>query len=262
VADASGGQRRPNGNVLCRRIRPPDVTTTDERDVELHDSLDGQVALVTGANRGIGAEIARRLRDLGATVYAGSRSMANETPDGTERVLLDVTQEGDVEAAVDGIFDEVGRLDVLVNNAGIIGPDGDVVAAPTGEVDRTLAVNLRGPMLLCKHAVPLLLQGDGGRVVNVSSGMGALGEGQSGGSAAYRVSKTGLNGLTVYLDGEYGDAGLLANSVCPGWVRTEMGGEDATKSVEEGAETPVWLCRFRPGAPSGRFWRDRRVVDW
>jgi NAD(P)-dependent dehydrogenase (short-subunit alcohol dehydrogenase family) len=236
--------------------------TSDDRDIELYDSLDGQVALVTGANRGIGAEIARQLRDLGATVYAGSRRMENETPDGTERVLLDVTQEGDVEAAVDGIFDEVGRLDVLVNNAGVVGPDGDIVAAPTAEIDRTLAVNLRGPMLLCKHAVPLLLQREGGRVVNVSSGMGAIGERQSGGSPAYRVSKTGLNGVTAYLDGEYGDDGLLANAVCPGWVRTEMGGESAARSVAEGAETPVWLCRFRPAAPSGRFWRRKCVIEW
>ncbi|WP_136590376.1 SDR family NAD(P)-dependent oxidoreductase [Salinigranum halophilum] len=234
----------------------------DEHEPELYDSLGGQVALVTGANRGIGAEVARRLRDLGATVYAGTRSMSNDVPEGTERVLLDVTQEGDVEAAVDGIFEEVGRLDVLVNNAGVIGPDGDIVAAPTAELDRTLAVNLRGPMLLCKHAVPLLLQHDGGRVVNVSSGMGVIGDGQSGGTSAYRISKTGLNGLTAYLEGEYGDDGLIANSVCPGWVRTELGGEDAPRSVEEGAETPVWLCRFRPGAPSGKFWREKRVIDW
>jgi NAD(P)-dependent dehydrogenase (short-subunit alcohol dehydrogenase family) len=234
----------------------------DVSDPELYDSLDGQVALVTGANRGIGAEIARQLRDLGATVYAGSRSMNNDVPEGTERVLLDVTQEGDVEATVDGIFEEVGRLDILVNNAGIIGPDGDIVAAPTTELDRTLAVNLRGPMLLCKHAVPLLLQNDGGRVVNVSSGMGAVGEEQSGGSSAYRISKTGLNGLTAYLEGEYGDDGLIANSACPGWVRTDMGGENASKPVEDGAATPVWLCRFRPGAPSGRFWRNKRAIDW
>ncbi|WP_372909832.1 SDR family NAD(P)-dependent oxidoreductase [Salinigranum sp.] len=234
----------------------------DVNDPPLYDSLDGQVALVTGANRGIGAEIARQLRDLGATVYAGSRSIDNEVPEGTERVLLDVTQEGDVEAAVDGIFEEQARLDVLVNNAGVMDADGDIVAASTQELDRALAVNLRGPMLLCKHAVPLLLQTDGGRVVNLSSGMGALGEGQSGGSPGYRISKTGLNGLTVYLDGEYGDDGLVANAVCPGWVRTDMGGEEASKSVEEGAETPVLLCRFRPGAPSGRFWRNRRVLDW
>jgi NAD(P)-dependent dehydrogenase (short-subunit alcohol dehydrogenase family) len=117
-------------------------------------------------------------------------------------------------------------------------------------------------MVLCKHAVPLLLQGDGGRVVNVSSGMGALGEGMSGGSPSYRVSKTGLNGLTAYLHGEYGDRGLIANSVCPGWVRTDMGGEEANRDVEEGAETPVWLSRFAPGSPGGLFWRKKERVDW
>jgi NAD(P)-dependent dehydrogenase (short-subunit alcohol dehydrogenase family) len=229
---------------------------------ELYDELNGQVALVTGANRGIGREIAAQLSELGATVYAGSRSRSNETPAGTERVLLDVTQEGDVEAAVDGIFDEVGRLDVLVNNAGVGTFGNDIVAEPTAEIDRTLGVNLRGPMVVCKHAVPLLLQNDGGRVVNVSSGMGALGEAQSGGSPAYRVSKTGLNGLTKYLHGEYADDGLLANSVCPGYVDTDMSGDDATRPVEKGAETPVWLSRFRPGSPAGRFWRDGEVVDW
>ncbi|WP_101294600.1 SDR family NAD(P)-dependent oxidoreductase [Halegenticoccus soli] len=229
---------------------------------ELYDSLDGQVALVTGANRGIGREIAARLADLGATVYAGVRSVSHEVPGDQRSVLLDVTQEGDIEAAVDGIFEEAGRLDVLVNNAGV-GEFGDsLVGEPTERIDRTLAVNLRGPMLLCKHALPLLLQREGGRVVNVSSGMGAITEPQSGRSPAYRVSKTGLNGLTAYLHGEYGERGLIANSVCPGWVRTDMGGGDASRPVEKGAETPAWLCRFRPGSPAGRFWRDREVIGW
>ena len=234
----------------------------DVPDSRLYDSLDGQAALVTGANRGIGAEIARELRDLGATVYAGSRSQNNEVPEGTERVLLDVTQEGDALAAMETVHEESGGLDVLVNNAGVGGPEADLADAPMGEVDRTLSVNLRGPMLVTKYALPLLLDGEGGRVVNVSSGMGALNEPQSGGSPAYRVSKTGLNGLTAYLHGEYGDEGLMANSVCPGWVRTDMGGEGANRSVEEGAHTPVWLARFRPDAPSGRFWRRKAVIEW
>ena len=238
------------------------MSDSDGDGIALYDSLDGQVALVTGANRGIGAETARRLADLGATVYAGSRSGANETPEGTRRVLLDVTQEGDIEAVVDGVYEEAGRLDVLVNNAGVGEFGDDLVAEPVSRIDRTLAVNLRGPMVLCKHAVPLLLQGDGGRVVNVSSGMGALGEGMSGGSPSYRISKTGSNGLTVYLHGEYGSRGLIANSVCPGWVRTGMGGEGANRSVEEGAATPVWLARFAPGSPGGAFWRKKERTDW
>jgi NAD(P)-dependent dehydrogenase (short-subunit alcohol dehydrogenase family) len=238
------------------------MTDASNVDPELYDSLDGQVALVTGANRGLGAEIAAGLADRGATVYAGTRSASNDVPDACERVLLDVTQEGEIEDVVDGIFSEVGRLDVLVNNAGIGGGDGDIVAEQTRDIDRVLATNLRGPMLLCKHAVPLLLRNDGGRVVNLSSGMGAITEPQSGGSPSYRVSKTGLNGLTAYLHGEYADDGLLANAVCPGWVRTDMGGESASRSVEKGAETPLWLCRFRPGSPAGRCWRDRSVIGW
>lgn len=229
---------------------------------DLYDSLDGQVALVTGANRGIGREIAANLHDLGATVFAATRSMTHDVPDAWEHLLVDVTQEGEVSGAADEIFQSAGRLDVVVNNAGIGEFGADIVSESVETIDRTLATNLRGPMLVCKHTVPLLLQSDGGRVVNVSSGMGAIGEAQSGGSPAYRVSKTGLNGLTAYLHGEYADEGLLANSACPGWVRTEMGGESADRSVERGAETPTWLCRFRPESPAGRFWRDREPIEW
>ena len=229
---------------------------------DLHDSLDGQVALVTGANRGIGRAVAANLQDLGATVFAATRSMTHDVPDAWEHLLVDVTQEGEVSQAADEVFGTAGRLDIVVNNAGIGEFGADIVSESVETIDRTLATNLRGPMLVCKHTVPLLLQSDGGRVVNVSSGMGAIGEGQSGGSPAYRVSKTGLNGLTAYLHGEYADEGLLANSACPGWVRTDMGGEEADRSVERGAETPTWLCRFRPGSPAGRFWRDREPIEW
>jgi NAD(P)-dependent dehydrogenase (short-subunit alcohol dehydrogenase family) len=234
-----------------------------ESEPELYDSLDGQVAFVTGANRGLGRQIAANLHDLGATVFAATRSVRHDVPDEWEHLLVDVTQEGEISDAADEIFQSVGRLDIVVNNAGITDDaDSDIVAAPVEAIDRTLATNLRGPLLVCKHTVPLLLQSEGGRIVNLSSRMGAIGEPQSGGSPAYRVSKTGLNGLTAYLHGEYGDQGLLANSASPGWVRTEMGGENADRSVEAGAETPTWLCRFRSGSPAGRFWHDREVIEW
>ena len=226
----------------------------------LYDALDGQVALVTGANRGIGRRVAANLADLGATVYGGTRD-----PDAAvagEAVELDVTSEDAIRAAVDRVADERGRLDVLVNNAGVGAFAADIEAMTSEQFDRTMAVNVRGPALLAKYAMPHLLAGEGGRVVTLSSGMGALGEAQSGGSPAYRVSKTAVNGLTAYLHGEYGDRGLLANAVCPGWVRTDMGGEGASRPVEAGAETPTWLCRFRPGSPAGRFWRDEEIIEW
>jgi hypothetical protein len=152
---------------------------------------------------------------------------------------------------------------VLVNNAGVFPRAGPLHGTATEELDRTLAVNLRGPTLVAKHALPLLCERPGGRVVNLSSDLGRFTGGEMGGGyPPYRLSKVGLGGLTVYLHAEYGGEGLLANAVSPGWVRTEMGGPDADRSPDEGADTPAWLARFQPGSPAGRLWRDRDVVDW
>ncbi|WP_313694909.1 SDR family NAD(P)-dependent oxidoreductase [Halorarum halobium] len=231
-------------------------------DVDLHDSLDGQVALVTGATRGIGAAIAERLVDLGAVVYAGGRDPDDVTGEELRPVRLDVTEESQIVDAVERIGDEAGRLDVLVNNAGIGGPAGPVGAASTDGIDAVLETNLRGPMLVSKHALPLLLERDGSRVVNVSSRGGQLSGESDAARGPYSLSKTGLNGLTVQLHGAYADRGLLANSASPGWVSTGLGGESAPRSPAEGADTAVWLCRFVAGAPAGKFWHDREVIDW
>ncbi|MFC7077081.1 SDR family NAD(P)-dependent oxidoreductase [Haloarcula halophila] len=231
-------------------------------DVPLYDDLDGQVALVTGATRGIGKAIADGLVSHGATVYAGARDPADVTAADRRAVELDVTDDAEMAAAVDRIEAESGRLDVLVNNAGVMDTREPLAEMPTDAIDRTFETNLRGPTVLTKHALPLLLDRPGGRVVNVSSGLGAITERQSGGMPAYRVSKTGLNGLTRYLNGEYAAEGLLANSVCPGYVQTDMTEDSAPRTPEKGAETPVWLARFRPEAPSGEFWRDRERKSW
>ena len=231
-------------------------------DVPLYDTLDGQVALVTGATRGIGEQIAAKLDAAGATVYAGARDPADITATGQRAIELDVTAESEIGAAVDRIGTEAGRLDILVNNAGVMDSREPLVEMPSEVIETTLATNLHGPVLLTKTAIPLLLDRPGGRVVNVSSGLGQITDTQSGGMPAYRVSKTGLNGLTKYLHGEYHDEGLLANSVCPGYVQTDMTSGSAPRTPQEGAGTPAWLARFRPEAPSGRFWRDRHVIDW
>ena len=230
-------------------------------EVETYESLGGQVALVTGANRGIGERIAARLADLGATVYAGKRADESVAA-GLRPLELDVTDEDDIVDAVDRIDDEKGRIDVLVNNAGVMDDRVALEDMGTAAIDRTMAVNLRGPMLLAKYALPLLLLREGSRIVNVSSGLAALTGEMGRGMPAYRVSKSGLNALTVYLDAEYGDQGIIANAVCPGWARTEMGGQSAERSADEAAETPVWLARFEPGGPGGEFWRDKQVIEW
>ena len=232
-------------------------------DVELKSDLADDVALVTGATRGIGAEIAAELSELGATVYAGARDPDDVAAADQRAVRLDVTDGDEVRAAVDRIEREEGSLDVLVNNAGVFSRSGPLHEMDTADFDRTMAVNLRGPVIVTKRALPLLSDGAGGRVVTLSSGLGRFTEGQMGGQyPAYRLSKVGVGGLTAYLDGEYGDRGLVANAVDPGWVRTDMGGDDAPRPPSKGAETPVWLARFAPGSPSGRLWKDREPVPW
>ena len=231
-------------------------------EVPLYDDLDGQVALVTGATRGIGKRIADGLVDHGATVYAGARNTADITDDDREAVELDVTVEAERVAAIDRIRDEAGCLDILVNNAGVMDSREPLAEMSEETIETTLATNLHGPIHLTKHALDLLLPQPGPRVVNVSSGLGAITEPQSGGMPAYRISKTGLNGLTRYLDGEYRNQGLLANSVCPGYVQTDMTSGSAPRTPEKGAETPVWLARFAPGSPAGHLWKDRERIPW
>lgn len=219
--------------------------------------------MVTGANRGIGAAIAARLEERGATVYAGSREPGAVSAAGQRAVALDVTDDDEVVAAFERVAEEAGRLDVLVNNAGVFPHAGRLEEMSMAAFDRAHAVNLRGPVVVTKHALGLLLEREGSRVVNVSSTLAQFTGGEMGGGyAPYRVSKVGLGGFTAYLHGEYGDEGLLANAVSPGWVRTELGGMEADRSPDEGADTPAWVARFRPGSPSGLFWRDRAVLEW
>ncbi len=230
-----------------------------DADVALFDSLEGQVALVTGANRGIGERIAAQLVDHGATVYAGVRAPERfDTPAGQRVVRLDVTDATHDRAAIERIREEAGRLDMLVNNAGVMDSRGRLDEMSDGTITETLDVNVRGAMVLTKYALPLLTDAGPGRVVNLSSGMGQLSR-MGGGSPAYRVSKVAVNGLTAYLDAEYD--GLIANAASPGWVSTEMGGSEAPRTPEEGADTPVWLARFREG-PGGKLWKDRAVIEW
>jgi NAD(P)-dependent dehydrogenase (short-subunit alcohol dehydrogenase family) len=219
------------------------------------------VALVSGASRGIGAEIARELAaDHGFLVFAGARNPGSVPEgDGLVPIRLDVTDRTTIEEARDRIESEAGRLDALINNAGVYG---DSIGAADYDLERAhevLEVNTFGPWRLIQAFLPLLGASKAPRIVNVSSGAGQLSDMNSG-RAAYRLSKAALNALTRTLASD--ERWLKVNTMCPGWVRTDMGGSAAPRSVEQGADTAVWLATLPDDGPSGGFFRDRKPIPW
>jgi NAD(P)-dependent dehydrogenase (short-subunit alcohol dehydrogenase family) len=219
------------------------------------------VALVTGTSRGIGAEIARQLAaDHDFLVFAGARDPDDvEETEGIVPIELDVTDQAEVDAAQERIGSEVGHLDALVNNAGVYGDPIGVVDYDLDRAHEVFEVNTFGPWRLCQAFVPLLKRSDRPRIVNVSSGAGQLSD-MNGGRAAYRLSKAALNALTRTLASDEGE--IKVNVMCPGWVRTDMGGSGAPRSVEEGADTAVWLATLPDDGPTGGFFRDRKPIPW
>jgi NAD(P)-dependent dehydrogenase (short-subunit alcohol dehydrogenase family) len=223
------------------------------------------VAMVSGASRGIGRETARQLAaDHGYAVLAGARDpKAAGAPDheGITFVQLDVADQASVDRLAERIESDPGRLDVLVNNAGIYGGHEGVADFELDDAHAVLETNLFGAWRLSQALLPLLRLGDHPRIVNVSSGAGQL-EDMKGGRAAYRISKAGLNALTRILAADESGSGMLVNTMCPGWVRTDMGGASAPRSVEQGADTAVWLATLPGEGPSGGFFRDRKPIPW
>ena len=226
-----------------------------------------RIVLVSGANRGLGREIARQLAAQGALVVAGARDeeQARAGARGLEGDVrphqLDVTDQASVDRVAATIDAEFGRLDTLVNNAGVGNFDVGAISPDFDRVQLVLETNLLGAWRLASACVPLLRRSRHGRIVNLSSGMGQLSD-MGGGAAAYRISKTGLNALTKVMANELADAGVKVNSACPGWVKTDMGTTAAHREVEEGADTPVWLATLPDDGPTGGFFRDRQPVPW
>jgi len=232
-----------------------------------------RIAIVTGGNRGIGKEIARQLMKADAFVIVGCRSepkcalvvdeLRTEVGKNIAGYVLDVNDTKSVRSFVEKVVKHHGAPAILVNNAGVYpeATESRLVDSETKVWRETFETNLFGAMRMCREVVPHMKKPRYGRVVNISSGLGQLHQ-MGEGSPAYRVSKAALNALTRTLAAEVAGTGILVNSMSPGWVKTSMGGENAPRSVEEGADTAVWLATLPSSGPTGQFFRDRKQIPW
>ena len=231
---------------------------------------------MTGANKGIGFEVARQLRRERFHVFLGARDEKaglaaaeklqkegeKEKDDGAVTFLkIDISNVDSIKGAAEEFSKQSDRLDALVNNAGILlDHDKDILAMAPEIFETTLRTNALGALLVSQAFVPFLQKSSAPRIVNVSSTGGQLTDGADGWAPGYCISKTALNGVSVQLAAALPK--FAVNSVCPGWVRTDMGGSNATRSVAEGASGIVWLAAEAPQKETGKFWRDRKVIPW
>ncbi|MEO8354121.1 MAG: SDR family oxidoreductase [Chthoniobacteraceae bacterium] len=240
---------------------------------------DNKIALITGANRGLGFEIARRLGQSKYVVLVGSRDrkrgqtatddLKSQGAD-AHLTIVDVTHAPSIQRTVDMIADQYGRLDVLVNNAGAM-HDRSLLPSeiPLETIREMFETNYFGTVAVTQAMLPLLRKSDAGRIVNMSSGLGSLtllSDPQSFNGEfrllGYGSSKTALNAFTVQLAHELRDTPIKVNSAHPGWIKTDMGGEDAPGTVEEGADTPIWLATLPADGPTGGFFFRRESILW
>ena len=228
------------------------------------------VAVVTGANRGIGLEVVRQLARRGMRVVLGSRDL--EKGEAAAQSLtreggtvfprqLDVTDQLSIDRLLRDVTADIGQLDVLVNNAGILYDTWEQgITADLNVVHTALETNLFGAWRMCQTFLPLLRKSHAGRIVNVSSESGSL-TNMGGGTPAYSVSKAALNALTRVLAAELSETGILVNAICPGWVATDMGGAGG-RPVSEGAASIVWAATLPADGPTGGYFRDGKRIPW
>lgn len=228
-----------------------------------------RIALVTGSSKGIGFEVVRQLARQNLRVFlsarnakAGAAAADKLRSDGDVVFLeMDVSDPASISRAAEEFSKQADHLDVLVNNAGIaLDDDKEVLKVSVETIEATFRTNTIGPLIVSQAFVPLMQKSAAPRIVNVSSGGGQLADGADGWAPAYCISKTALNGVTSQL--AYALPDFAVNSVCPGWVRTDMGGANASRSVGEGAAGIVWLATDAPQKETGKFWRDRKTIPW
>ena len=225
--------------------------------------------LITGANKGIGFEIARQLSKLGHRVIISGRDNTRldeakqkfiEENLTVEHLIMDVGDSHSISAAAEVLRKKNIQLDVLINNAAILLKTDQHILQDDGEIlQQTLNVNSIGPLRVCKAFLPLIA--DRGRIINISSGGGSMTDPVGGWSPAYCVSKTLLNSITRQLAYELSSQQISVNAMCPGWVKTDMGGRSAPRTVQQGADTAAWLATAEK-IPTGKFFRDRKEIPW
>lgn len=227
-----------------------------------------KTVLITGANRGIGYEVCKELGELGFHVFLTARNnergneavkKLREININVDYIQMDVADEESIKNASIEFKKFSKRLDVLINNAGILADTGDITKIPTEELRKTINANSIGPFIVIKEFLPFM--NEGSRIINVSSSAGALND-MGTYAPAYSISKTTLNAITKQFAAALKKRKISVNSVCPGWVRTDMGGIFATRSVKKGAESIVWLATDAPPDKTGLFLRDKKVIEW
>ncbi len=229
-----------------------------------------RVALITGANKGIGYEIARQLGEKGFHVLVGARkteagkqAVASLQKSGAsaEFVEIDVSNHASIQRAAEAVAAQFDHLDALVNNAAIMEDKENIATMPEELLLRTLQTNTFGPAMVTQAFLPLLKKNPGASVINMSSGLGQLND-MGDTYPAYSISKTSLNAVTRQFAAVLRDTGITVNSVCPGWVKTDMGGPNAPRTVQQGADTVTWLVTEAPRDLTGQFLRDRNMIPW
>ncbi len=227
-----------------------------------------KTALITGANRGIGFEIVKELAQKGFSVFLSARNSkkGNNAVESLKKkglnvtfLEMDVSDERSISLAVDEFKSKSNSLEVLVNNAAVLIDNGDIVKLDPDTLMKTLTINTTGPFLVIKAFLPFMTKGS--RVINISSDSGSLHR-MGSKTPAYSISKTALNAVTRQFAAPLKGKGIAINSVHPGWVRTEMGGLIAPRSLKKGAETPVWLATEAPIELTGKFLFDKKEMEW
>jgi NAD(P)-dependent dehydrogenase (short-subunit alcohol dehydrogenase family) len=230
--------------------------------------LKGRTAFVTGANRGIGLEVCKQLGEEGAKIIMGVRdpSRAKNQLEDLIKANIDATvlqiDVSDSDSIHELTSSKLERVDILINNAAVLDRARNIFSLEDDEFEKIIRTNVIGAALLAKHFGAQMKKRGWGRIVNVSSGMGSISREFGGDSPAYRISKVALNALTITLAEALSGSGVLVNSVDPGWVRTEMGGKSATRSVQQGAYSIVWAALLPDNGPTAGFFYDGKPVPW